>query len=113
MKRGIIAVIILTAVTTLAITVNFMLSQKAEMLHSLAQSALYDRAALDRLSEEWDSQIIFFELFTDHGYFEPLDKKIKKLEYTDGENYRISCAEAMLDIAALKEHISFSFGNIF
>ncbi len=113
MKRSIIAITILTAVAALAITVNFTLSQKAEKLYNLAQSAINDETSLEKFSAEWDRQIIYFELFTDHGYFEALDKKIKKLKHVDGENFRLICTEAMLDIAALKEHISFSFSNIF
>ncbi len=113
MKRGIIAAIILTAVTAFAVTVNITLTKKAEMLHSLAHSAVNDRAELETLCEEWEKQIIYFELFTDHGYFEPLDRKIKKLRYVDGKSYPLACAEAMLDIAAFKEHVSFSFRNIF
>ncbi len=113
MKRGIIAAVILISVTALAITVNHTLSQKAERLYVLAQSAVYDKAALEEFGAEWDREIIYFELFTDHSYFETIDKKIKKLRYVEGDNYRTACAEAMIDISALKEHISFSFPSIF
>lgn len=113
MKRGIIAVGMLTIILISAITVNFSLIHKADALHTLAQYAIQDKKALENLDTEWEKQIIYFELFTDRSYFESLDKKIKKLSYIDGENYRITCTEAMLEIAALQDHISFTFSGIF
>lgn len=113
MKRAVIAVIILVSVTISAAAVNLMLSQKTERLYVLAESATYSKTRLEEFDTEWNRQLIYFKLFTDHAYFEPLDKKIKKLAYIEGGQYEVICTEVMLDIAALKEHISFSFANVF
>ena len=68
---------------------------------------------IEKLNEEWDKQVIYFKLFTDHASFEALEKKIKKLPYVSEENYGTICAEIIFDIVLLKEHISFSPSNIF
>lgn len=113
MKRGIIAAVVLACVTLIAVTVTVTLQHKADTLCTLAQYALQDKSQLENLSTEWEKQVIYFELFTDHGYFETIEKKIRKLRFTDGEQYRIICTETLLDIATFKEHISFSPGNVF
>ncbi len=113
MKRGIIAAVILACVTLIAVTSSVSLQHKADTLCALAQRALQDKTQLEKLSEEWDKHVIYFELFTDHGYFEAIEKKIRKLHFVDGEQYRITCTETILDIATFKEYILFSPGNIF
>ena len=113
MKRGIVAAIILTLIIAIAVTINVALVNKADRLYTLAQQATDSKSKLYTLDTEWKKQIIYFELFTDHGYFENIDKRIKKLTYLDGEAYRIACTETAVDFCTFKEHLAFSIGNIF
>lgn len=113
MKRGIIAGIILISIVSTAIAINFWLGHKTDLLFSLAQTVSQDKSQIEKLNEEWDKQVIYFKLFTDHASFEALEKKIKKLPYVSEENYGTICAEIIFDIVLLKEHISFSPSNIF
>lgn len=113
MKRGIIAAVIIIAVTAFAITVNITLENKTDILYGFAQAASADKIKGKDLYNEWEKQIIYFELFTDHGYFEKIDKQIKKLSILENEAYTAACKEITIDLIELKEHLSFSFGNIF
>lgn len=113
MKRGIIAAVILTAITVFAVVVNITLTHRTDRLYSLAQAALQDKAALEALSKEWEKQVVYFEFFTDHNYFEHIDKHVRKLAYLDGELYTSACAETLIEFAALGEHLSFTPGNLF
>ncbi len=113
MKRGISAIIILTCCIIFAIAVTVTLENKAESLHSVALAAADDKKFVYALEDAWEKEIVYFELFTDHSYFENIDKKIKKLRYLDGKTYRNTCREAVIDLIELKEHLTFSFPNIF
>lgn len=113
MKRGIIAAVIIIIIIAFATTVNIMLEKETDLLYEFADCASTDRTQLEKLCNEWEKQIIYFKFFTDHGYFETIDKKIKKLRYLDGESYVTTCKDIMIDFQTLKEDISFSFGNIF
>lgn len=113
MKRGIVSIIILTVCVAFAVTVSLTLEHKAESLHSVALAAVDDKSSVYTLEDEWEKEIIYFELFTDHGYFESIDTKIKILEHLDGETYRNTCIETVIDLIELKEHLSFTFPNIF
>lgn len=113
MKRGIIAVLIILGVTVSAIAVTLSLEHKVEKLYEIAASASDNKIKLSEFCEEWEKQIIYFELFTDHGYFEKIDKQIKKLSFLEGESYVTACKEIMIELNELNEHLSFSFGNIF
>lgn len=113
MKRGIIGVIILVISAISSISVNSLLVNKADELASFARAACNSKDELQTFEQEWKKQVIYFKLFTDHGYFEHIEKDIEMLKYYSGEKYSIACQNAVTDIDTFKEHISFSFGNLF
>lgn len=112
MKRGIAAIIILTFCITFALIITFMLELKTQAIIDLAQSAANDKNNVYILEKEWNKKVIYFELFADHSYFEGIDKKIRNLKYLEGEIYRNTCTEAVIDLMELKKHLTFSLPNI-
>ena len=112
MKRGIAAIIILTFCITFALIITFMLELKTQAIIDLAQSAANDKNNVYILEKEWNKKVIYFELFADHNYFEGIDKKIRNLKYLEGEIYRNTCTEAVIDLMELKKHLTFSLPNI-
>lgn len=113
MKRGIISIIILAICIVSSVSVNLTLERKAESIYYKAVDAANDKSSAYALEKEWEKEIVYFKLFTDHGYFENIDKNIKKLQYLNGETYINTCTETIIDLVELKEHLAFSVTNIF
>ena len=113
MKRGIIAAAIIAAVALTAILTNKALTESAERLEQAALQATRSKSGIELLTEEWGNCKPLFELFTHHEYFEEIDFIISTLPMIDSEKYSDLCAELSLHFGALRERISFSFGNLF
>lgn len=113
MKRGTAAIIILAVCLIFSITINNMLEHKAESVLFLAKAAVNTKESASVLEKEWNKELIFFKLFTDHSYFESIDRNIKMLQYLDGETYRDTCNKTVVDLIEFEEYLSFSLPNIF
>jgi len=113
MKRGIAAIIILTFCIAFAVIITFMLELKTTSIIALAQSAVNDKNSVYVLEKEWNREVFCFELFTDHSYFEGIDKEIRSLKYLKGETYRNTCTKTVIDLIKFKEYLAFSLPNIF
>ncbi len=113
MKRGTVALIILTTILCIGLTVNFVLPDKANTLKMHSLAAADNKTALTRLEEEWHKQKIYFLIFAEHGSIETIDKNIAALRYADDSNYRFLCLQTACAFALFADEISLSFGNVF
>ena len=111
MKRGLTAIILLTFCITFAVVVTFILELKTQAIIDLTQSAANNKNTVYILEKEWDKEVIYFELFTDHSYFESIDKKIRNLKHLKGETYINACKETVTDLIKFKEYLDFSLPN--
>ena len=113
MKRGTAAIIILTVILCIGLTVNFALPDKAHMLYTYALTAADNKTDLTVLEEEWNKQKIYFLIFSEHGSIENIDKSISALRYADESNYRFLCQQTAYAFTLLADEISLSLGNVF
>ncbi len=113
MKRGITAITILILCAAFAISVNFVLEHKAQLLYDFALTAVNDKNTCFTLEKEWSRSLIYFKLFSDHGRFESIDEGIKRLRYLEGEEYRKACRDTVTDLLEFKDQLAFSLPNIF
>lgn len=113
MKRGLIAVILLALIVTTAAISSVVLTKRLDTLSSLAENALGSEENAKKLEDGWEKNRVLFSVFIGHNHFEQLNADACALKYLEGEEYRTVCADIIVRLDELKDHVSFSIGNLF